>query len=96
MSDFICYCAPSLPFWFSDHLGQPLKDYVDQLDKVKLIRLPERSGLMQARMAGFHHVTGQVAAFLDSHCEVPEGKQSSVFKSIRSQAPRSSKSDGLS
>ena len=59
---------------------------MDQLDKVKLIRLPERSGLMQARMAGFHHVTGQVAAFLDSHCEVPEGKQNSVFMSIRSQA----------
>ena len=87
------------PFWCSDHLGQPLKDYVDQLDKVKLIRLPERSGLMQARMAGFHHVTGQVAAFLDSHCEVPEGKQNSVFMPCQptcSCSSRSSKSGGLS
>nr|KAG5714339.1 hypothetical protein BaRGS_018556 [Batillaria attramentaria] len=56
-----------------DHLGQQLDDYVALLDKVKLVRLTQRSGLMQARMAGFYHVTGHVAAFMDSHCEVPEG-----------------------
>ncbi|KAK7111005.1 hypothetical protein V1264_014791 [Littorina saxatilis] len=56
-----------------EHLGQQLADYVTQVPKVKLIRLTERSGLMQARMAGFRHVTGHVAAFLDSHCEVPKG-----------------------
>ncbi|XP_076461659.1 polypeptide N-acetylgalactosaminyltransferase 5-like [Babylonia areolata] len=56
-----------------EHLGRPLEDYVSLLDRVKLVRLANRSGLMAARMAGFHHVTGHVAAFLDSHCEVPEG-----------------------
>nr|KAG5714291.1 hypothetical protein BaRGS_018508 [Batillaria attramentaria] len=56
-----------------EHLGQQLEDYVALLDKVKLVRLKQRSGLMKARMTGFHHVTGDVAAFLDSHCEVAEG-----------------------
>ncbi|KAL8587053.1 hypothetical protein ACOMHN_023443 [Nucella lapillus] len=56
-----------------EHLGRPLEDYVALLDRVKLVRLPGRLGLMQARMAGFRYVTGRVAAFLDSHCEVPKG-----------------------
>lgn len=42
--------------------------------KVKLVRLPERKGLIQARIVGFEHVTGDVAVFLDAHCEVNKGK----------------------
>ncbi|CAG2119394.1 unnamed protein product, partial [Medioppia subpectinata] len=37
--------------------------------KVKLLRTPERAGLIRARMFGAHHSSGQVLVFLDSHCE---------------------------
>nr|KAG5714292.1 hypothetical protein BaRGS_018509 [Batillaria attramentaria] len=66
-----------------EHLGRQLDDYVDLLDKVKLVRLKQHSGIMQARMAGFHQVTGAVAAFLDSHCEVPEGWLPPLLERVR-------------
>lgn len=56
-----------------DHLKEPLQEYVDKLDKVSLVRAPERSGLIRARLMGFDKCTANVAVFLDSHCEVTEG-----------------------
>ena len=44
--------------------------YTKLPNKVKLIRTPERAGLIRARMFGAHHAKGQVMVFLDSHCEV--------------------------
>ncbi|CAG0878994.1 unnamed protein product [Darwinula stevensoni] len=38
--------------------------------KVRLIRSPQRLGLMRARMLGAENASGQVIVFLDSHCEV--------------------------
>ncbi|XP_035828640.1 polypeptide N-acetylgalactosaminyltransferase 4 isoform X2 [Aplysia californica] len=35
--------------------------------------MSNRSGLIKARLAGFDHVTGDVAVFLDAHCEVNAG-----------------------
>lgn len=53
-----------------EFLKEKLDNYVAQyLPKVKIIRLPERSGLILARIAGAKKATGDVLIFLDSHTE---------------------------
>jgi polypeptide N-acetylgalactosaminyltransferase len=53
-------------------LGRELDEYVTQnFDKrVKILRLPERKGLIVTRMEGAKIATGQILVFLDSHQEV--------------------------
>lgn len=58
----------------TEFLGAPLEEYIKIFGgRVKLVRLPERKGLIEARVVGFEQVTGSVAVFLDAHCEVHKG-----------------------
>jgi polypeptide N-acetylgalactosaminyltransferase len=57
-------------FSSKEHSKKPLDDYVAKyLPKVQVIHLPERSGLIRARLAGATKATAQVLVFLDSHTE---------------------------
>lgn len=54
-------------------MGKKLQDYVNSLQKVKLLRSPKRVGLTLARLIGADHAVGNVLIFLDSHCEATDG-----------------------
>ncbi|KAI0981336.1 hypothetical protein GJ496_004118 [Pomphorhynchus laevis] len=56
-----------------DYLQKPLDDYINKLEKVQLLRMQSRSGLILARIAGSDAAKGEVVVFLDSHCEVTIG-----------------------
>ncbi|XP_066253787.1 putative polypeptide N-acetylgalactosaminyltransferase 9 [Euwallacea similis] len=56
-----------------DHLKTQLEDYWANEPKVKIVRAPERVGLIRARLLGYEHATGAVLTYLDSHCECTEG-----------------------
>ena len=55
-------------------LGEPLESYMRLLPaKVKLVRLPKRSGLMVAKTRGAMEASGETLTFLDSHVEAQKG-----------------------
>lgn len=50
---------------------------------VKLIRLPERQGLIRARYAGAEHASGEVLLFLDAHCEINDFSMEPILETIK-------------
>lgn len=56
----------------NENLYEPLQKYVDEHfdDRVKIINLPKRSGLIVARMEGVRMAKGEILMFLDAHMEV--------------------------
>nr|XP_020503969.1 polypeptide N-acetylgalactosaminyltransferase 6-like [Labrus bergylta]XP_020503970.1 polypeptide N-acetylgalactosaminyltransferase 6-like [Labrus bergylta]XP_020503971.1 polypeptide N-acetylgalactosaminyltransferase 6-like [Labrus bergylta]XP_029135967.1 polypeptide N-acetylgalactosaminyltransferase 6-like [Labrus bergylta] len=57
----------------ADHLKDPLEEYVRQLKIVKVVRQPQRKGLITARLLGASIAQGEVLTFLDAHCECFHG-----------------------
>lgn len=53
-------------------LNDDLEVYVRQNfdDRVKIVTLKERKGLIVTRLEGAHRATGEVLVFLDAHIEV--------------------------
>ncbi|XP_052890389.1 putative polypeptide N-acetylgalactosaminyltransferase 9 [Anopheles moucheti] len=57
-----------LPF-----LKAQLEEYFRTYDKVRIVRAPERLGLIRARMFGSRNTTSAVLTFLDAHVECTTG-----------------------
>lgn len=56
-------------FILSEHLKEQLEEFVRQLKIVRVVRQPERKGLITARLLGASVAQGEVLTFLDAHCE---------------------------
>eukprot|EP00039_Didymoeca_costata_P019929 m.339440 g.339440 ORF g.339440 m.339440 type:complete len:491 (-) comp18806_c0_seq1:54-1526(-) len=57
------------------HLGKPLDEELEapQFEKVRVLRIKERGGLIRAKVVAAKEATGDVLLFLDSHCEANDG-----------------------
>ncbi|CAL1530097.1 unnamed protein product, partial [Lymnaea stagnalis] len=69
---------------FSDMvtMHKPLEQFVAQTDKLRLLRMTKRSGLVKARLAGVKEAVGPVLIFLDSHVECSQGWLEPLLQTI--------------
>ena len=67
------------------YLKEPLDLFVasDKTNKIKLIRLKERTGLIKARVIGARLATSDTITFLDSHIEVNNGWLEPMLQSVK-------------
>ncbi|XP_076851638.1 polypeptide N-acetylgalactosaminyltransferase 3 [Brachyhypopomus gauderio] len=56
-----------------ERLKGELEEYLKQLHVVRVMRQPERKGLITARLLGASVATGDTLSFLDAHCECFHG-----------------------
>eukprot|EP00047_Mylnosiga_fluctuans_P018827 m.75430 g.75430 ORF g.75430 m.75430 type:complete len:574 (-) comp7817_c0_seq2:3372-5093(-) len=56
-----------------EYLGKELEYHIKYLPKVRIVRLPKRSGLVIARLAGIEAAQAETFTILDSHIEVQPG-----------------------
>ena len=58
-----------------EEVKKPLQDYCEQHfgEIVKIIRTPERLGLIAGRNFGVKQATADVVVLLDAHCEATDG-----------------------
>lgn len=56
-----------------EQLRKPLKEFIQNYPKIKLVRSPLRVGLIKARMIGCVNANGPALVFMDSHIEVTPG-----------------------
>ena len=57
----------------TENLKMSLEEQLSEFEKVKIIRMSQREGLVRARLRGAEVSRGEVLTFLDSHCEATEG-----------------------
>ncbi|KAM4610735.1 polypeptide N-acetylgalactosaminyltransferase 6 isoform 1-T2 [Polymixia lowei] len=57
----------------AEHLKSQLDEFVRQFKIVRVVRQPERKGLITARLLGASVAKGEVLTFLDAHCECFHG-----------------------
>ncbi|XP_058832465.1 putative polypeptide N-acetylgalactosaminyltransferase 9 [Topomyia yanbarensis] len=56
-------------FSYMPHTKTQLDDYFASFPKVRIMRAPERLGLIKARLLGAKNATSEILTFLDAHCE---------------------------
>lgn len=65
-------------------LGAPLDEYCRTLPiRTRVLRLPERRGLVAARLLGAQHAGGATLTFLDAHCECSAGWLQPLLARVR-------------
>ena len=80
VKSYMAYTPKNKRFFFIlAHLKDQLTDYMKAYSIVKIVRMPERVGLIRARLAGLPYSTAEVVTYLDSHCECTNGKSKSTF-----------------
>lgn len=58
---------------YAAHTKTQLDEYFRTISKVRVLRAPERQGLIRARLLGAKNTTAQIITFLDAHVECTVG-----------------------